>query len=172
MSGGRHTEPLEAEALARDAVRRGEEELGQRHEATLGALLALAWVRSHTSPAQCEQWIREIRDAIGDAVGRVHPLSWSAQHLLVLTLRTLGQWKEAEEAARDLIASRTRHQGTGHPHTLRIRCDLALVLHAAGQQQEAIALADEVLQESRQVLGPQHPDAERIRLDHQAITSR
>lgn len=160
---------IEAEALARDAARRGESALGRRHEATLSALLALAWVRSSTAPAQSERWIREIREAIGRALGRSHPLTWSAQHLLVTTLHSLGRWDDAEQAARSLVVARTRHQGADHPHTLRARCDLALILHAAGSHAEAVALAQAVLADCERALGD-HPYAVHIRRDHEVIT--
>ncbi|MFJ9379337.1 tetratricopeptide repeat protein [Streptomyces sp. NPDC101455] len=161
---------VEAEALAREAVRRGKSELGRRHEATLTARLALAWVCSHTAPATSEAWIRETRDAIERNLGESHPVTWSAQHLLVDTLRTLGRWDEAEQAAQDLIAVGERHQGAGHPYTLRARCDLALILHGAGSQAQAVALADDVLADCERALDRSHPDAVRIRRNYKAIT--
>lgn len=163
---------IEAEALARDAVRRGESVLGQQHEATLTALLALAWVCSHTSPTKSKAWIRETREAIERELGGAHPVTWSAQHLLVATLRTLGHWDEAEQTAQNLIAVRERHQGAGHPHTLRARCDLALIFHGAGKQHEASTAADSVLHASVQALEPDHPYLARIRRDHAAVTGR
>lgn len=163
---------FEAEALAREAVRRGESALGQRHEATLSALLALGRVLSRTAPAESEPWIRKTREAIARALGRSHPVAWSAQHLLVATLRALGRWDEAEQAADDLIVMREHHQGAGHPYTLRARCDLALILHAAGKQHEASEAADGVLDASMGALGPQHPFTARIRQDHATITGR
>jgi tetratricopeptide (TPR) repeat protein len=163
---------IEAESLAREAVRRGESALGQRHEATLCALLALGRVLSRTAPAESEPWIRETREAIARALGRSHPAAWSAQHLLVATLRALDRWDEAGQAADDLIVMRERHQGAGHPYTLGARCDRALILHAAGMQHEASAAADEVLHAAMRALGPQHPFAARIRQDHATITAR
>lgn len=163
---------FEAEALAREAVRRGELGLGQRHEATLSALLALGRVLSRTAPAESEPWIRETREAIARALGRSHPVTWSAQQLLVTTLRAQSRWDEAEQAADDLIVIREHHQGAGHPYTLRARCDLALILHAAGKQHEASAAADFVLDVSVQALDPDHPYLVRIRRDHAAATGR
>jgi tetratricopeptide (TPR) repeat protein len=163
---------VEAEALAREAVRLGESALGLPHETTLTALLALARVCSHTAPATSEAWIRETRDAIERYLGESHPVTWSAQHLLVDTLRTLGRWDEAEQAAENLIAVGACHQGAGHPYTLRARCDLALIFHAAGKQHEASAAADSVLDASVRALGPEHPYLMRIRRDHAAITGR
>lgn len=163
---------IEAEALARDAVRRGESALGQRHEATLCALLALGRVLSHTAPAESEPWIRETREVIARALGRSHPVTWSAQHLLTATLRAMGRWGEAEQAANSLIVMRERHQGAGHPDALRARCDLALALHASGKPREASAAADGVLDASVRALGPQHPVTARIRQDHATITGR
>ncbi|MFK0154320.1 tetratricopeptide repeat protein [Streptomyces sp. NPDC090493] len=163
---------IEAEALARDAVRRGESALGRQHEATLSALLALGRVLVHTAPAQSEPWIRETREAIAAALGRAHPVTWSAQDLLSATLRALGRWDEAVQAADALIVMREGHQGAGHPDTLRARCDRALILHAGGKQDEASMAADGVLEASVRALGPQHPVAARIRQDHATITSR
>ncbi|MFI6281633.1 tetratricopeptide repeat protein [Streptomyces sp. NPDC050988] len=163
---------IEAEALARDAVRRGESALGQRHEATLLALLSLGRVLAHTAPAESEPWIRETREVIARALGRSHPVTWSAQHLLMATLRALGRWDEAEQAADGLIVMRERHQGAGHPYALQARCDLALILHAAGKRLEASAAADDVVDVSVRALGPQHPVTARIRQDHATITGR
>jgi len=163
---------IEAEALARDAVRRGESALGQRHEATLSALIALGRVLAHTAPAESEAWIRETREVIARALGRSHPVTWSAQHLLTATLRALGRWDEAEQAADQLIVMRERHQSAGHPDTLRARCDRAVILHAAGKQDQASAAADGALEASARALGPQHAVTARIRQDHATITGR
>lgn len=163
---------IEAEALARDAIRRGESALGQRHKATLSALLALGRVLAHTAPAESEPWIRDTREVFAQALGRSHPVAWSAQDLLTVTLRALGRWDEAEQAADSLIVTREHHQGAGHPYTLRARCDLALILHAAGKQHEASAAADSVLEASVRALGARHPVTARIRQDHATITGR
>ncbi|WP_406011618.1 tetratricopeptide repeat protein (plasmid) [Streptomyces sp. NBC_00637] len=88
------------------------------------------------------------------------------------TLRALGRWDEAEQAADGLIVMRERHQGAGHPYALQARCDLALILHAAGKQLEASAAADDVVDVSVRALGPQHPVTARIRQDHATITGR
>jgi tetratricopeptide (TPR) repeat protein len=163
---------IEAEALARDAVRRGEATLGQQHEATLLALVALGRVLAHTAPSESEPWIRDTREVIACALGRSHPAAWSAQDLLMATLRALGRWDEAEQAADHLIVMRERHQGAGHPYTLRARCDLALILHAGGRQHEASVAADGVLEASVRALGLWHPVTARIRQDHATITGR
>jgi tetratricopeptide (TPR) repeat protein len=163
---------FEAEALAREAVRRGESALGLRHEATLSALLALGRVLSRTTPAESEPWIRATREAIAQALGRSHPFVWSAQELLVDTLRALGRWDEAEQAADDLIVMREHHQGAGHPYTLRARCDLALIFHAGGSQAEAVALAGDVLADCERALDRSHPDAVRLRRHYKIITGR
>lgn len=147
----------DAYKLARTAVERALHALDADHPAALTSRLALAWVMSRTTPMQALPLVRATLTDIDRVLGAEHRDTLAANHLLLVTLRSLGKREEAETVARHVIATREQHQGPQHPHTLRARADLALVLDAAGREHEARTLIEAVVEAGRESLGTGHP---------------
>lgn len=161
---------VEAEALAREAVRRAERTLPEVHEAALGARLALAWVLSLTGEPDAESLLRPLVETLDAVHGLSHPDTLAARHLLVEFLCGQRRFEEATVLAEDLLALREATRGPEHPHTLLLRAQFALLLHHIGRTDEAAVLAEQTLTTSVRVQGTQAHHTNRIRNIHQEIT--
>ncbi|MFF5488593.1 tetratricopeptide repeat protein [Streptomyces virginiae] len=126
---------IEADALAREAVRLGQSALGAGHDVTRGALLASAWLTVKSGNAHADTLARAVVMALD---GSTHAAS--ARNLLVTALRKNGQYEEAERVARE--TSRTCPTSRAHlrrrsavvddsPLTACIRPGLAWIRHGA-----------------------------------------
>lgn len=161
----------EAEALAREAVRRAERALPEVHEAALGARLALAWVLASTGEPDAEPLIRRLVETLGAVRGLNHPDTLAARHLLVEFLWGQQHLAEAAVLAEDLLAIREATQGPEHPHTLLLRAQFALLLHRTGRKDEAAVLAQQALTASVRAQGAQAHHTIKIRNIHHEITA-
>jgi len=161
---------VEAEALAREAVRRADRTLPEKHEATLGARLALAWVLAFTGEPDTESLLRPLIETLDTVHGLNHPDTLAARHLLVEFLCGQQRFEEAAVLAKDLLALREATRGPEHPHTLLLRAQFALLLHRTGRTDEAAVLAEQTLTASERAQGPQAHHTIKIRNIHHEIT--
>jgi hypothetical protein len=76
---------------------------------------------------------------------------------LASTYRNPGRWKEAEELEVQVIETRKRVLGKGHPSMLTSINNLAFTLKERGQNTEAIKLIETCIQLQTPVLGTDHP---------------
>jgi hypothetical protein len=149
---------IEAEALVRDAVRRGEVALGEQHEATLIGRLSLAWAHSRQDRWEEAMWFAEAVHAdMVRSLGADHRLTLSAGNLLANCLLHTGSRERAEERAEAVFQSRSAVLGQAHPHTIAIVRDLARIRVAVGKLDEALRLAEEFLPTATGLLGEDHP---------------
>ena len=74
-----------------------------------------------------------------------------------LSLRHLGQYRDAEAIHRRELEIRERMQGPEHPNTLDSVNDLAIVLSRLGKHDEAEAMHRQAVEIKEKVLGPEHP---------------
>jgi len=84
---------------------------------------------------------------------------------LASVLQEQGQWQEAEQMHREVLAVQRRVLGLEHPDTLASMKNLATVLRDQGQWQEAEQMHREVLELVSTVLGSEHPWIWEIRSD-------
>jgi tetratricopeptide (TPR) repeat protein len=161
---------VEAEALAREAVRRADRALPDVHEAALGARLALAWVLASTGEPDAESLLRPLVETLDAIQGLNHPDTLAARHLLVEFLCNQQRFEEATVLAEDLLAIREATQGPEHPHTLLLRAQFALLLYRTGRREEAAVLAEQTLTTSVSVQGAQAHHTTKIRNIHHEIT--
>ncbi|MET7487734.1 tetratricopeptide repeat protein [Streptomyces sp. NPDC005538] len=160
----------EAEALAREAVRRADRALPEVHEAALGARLALAWVLASIREPDAESLLRPLAETLDAIRGFNHPDTLAARHLLVEFLCDHQRFEEATVLAEDLLAIREATRGPEHPHTLLLRAQFALLLHHTGRTDEAAVLAEQTLTTSVRVQGAQAHHTIKIRNIHHEIT--
>lgn len=161
---------VEAEALAREAVRRADRTLPDEHEAALGARLALAWVLASTGEPDAESLLRPLIETLEAILGRNHPDTLAARHLLVEFLCEHQRFGEAAVLAEDLLAILEATRGPEHPHTLLLRAQFALLLHRTGRTAEAAVLAEQTLTTSVRVQGAQAHHTIKIRNIRREIT--
>jgi hypothetical protein len=73
------------------------------------------------------------------------------------TLAAQGQYEQAEQQYRDLLATGMRIFGSDHPETLATRHEIARMLAVRGQDELAEQEYRDVLSAQQRVLGPDHP---------------
>ncbi|MFJ9580740.1 tetratricopeptide repeat protein [Streptomyces sp. NPDC101191] len=161
---------VEAEALAREALRRAERALPDMHEAALGARLAMAWVLASTGEPHAESLLRPLVETLDAVHGLNHPDTLAARHLLVEFLSGQQRFEEATVQAEDLLAIREATREPEHPHTLLLRAQIALLLHRTGRTDEAAVIAKQTLTTSVHAQGEQAHGTIQIRTIHQEIT--
>ncbi|MBV1855885.1 tetratricopeptide repeat protein [Catellatospora tritici] len=80
------------------------------------------------------------------------------QHTDAVTMYERGDYAEAADLLRHVIADRTRVQGADHPDTLNSRHDLANSIGESGDRAEAVRLYRTLVADRIRVLGVDHPD--------------
>lgn len=164
---------IEAEALARDAVRRGETALGAQHEATLGGRLCLAWIHSRQEHwEEAAQLAEDIHADMAQVLGAEHRLTLSAGHLLSTCLLHASAPERAEAQATAVFHARKTLLGPDHPHTIAIAEVLARTRLATGQVEEAARLAEEFLPTATRRLSEDHPVTTGLREIQGTLTHR
>jgi tetratricopeptide (TPR) repeat protein len=100
-----------------------------------------------------EQALADLRNMTGPA-----PDVLAAHERLARTYLGAGQFSEAVEAYRQVLARREVILGPEHPQTIATCGALASACQASGLFKEAITLAEQALASSERVLGPDHAD--------------
>jgi hypothetical protein len=77
---------------------------------------------------------------------------------LASTYMDQGRWKEAEKLFVQVIETRKRKLGAGHPDTLTSMNNLAFTWKGRGRHEDALAIMKKCVQARQLVLGSQHPD--------------
>jgi serine/threonine-protein kinase len=162
-----------AELWARRAETLVESSLGGEHQQiafNANALAQILYARGKE-----EQAVEEIRRAV--AIQRRHPGSAYdlVQSLSVFTtiLFSIGNYDEAEAAAKESLEVAGRLFEPGHPSVLEALHNLGSVLNRLARYAEAEVILRESLSSRRQVLGSEHPGVARslnslaISLSHQ-----
>jgi tetratricopeptide (TPR) repeat protein len=90
-------------------------------------------------------------------LGKEHPDTRAALRDLVSTLKTLGDYRGANQHAERLYEITRRILGEDHPDTLLSLDDLAETLRALGDYHRARQYEEQVLTMRRQALGEEHP---------------
>ena len=72
-------------------------------------------------------------------------------------LAARGQYEQAEQEFRDVLAARQQALGADHPSTLATRHEIGRMLAARGQYDQAEQAYRDLLAVRERVLGPEHP---------------
>ena len=142
----------EAENLIRSAYEKDPENHVRLHD--YGVFL---W-SSRGDGKRAEPLLRWAVEKRTELFGPEHPDSLLSRNNLANALRAQGQFAEAEQEHRAVLALRKRVLGQQHPDVLASRNNLAAALHAQGKYAEAEHEHRAVLAVRERVLGPEHPE--------------
>jgi TIR domain/Tetratricopeptide repeat len=99
-----------------------------------------------------------------------HPVTLSAMGNLAVTLKALGEAREARRLEEEVLEGRREVLGARHPDTLSAMGNLAVTLVALGHWDKARALLEAALAQMRIVLGESHPDTCRAQANLDAMS--
>ncbi|NLU70688.1 tetratricopeptide repeat protein [Streptomyces sp. HNM0574] len=145
--------------LARPALRRWTETLGEDHPHTLALTNRLAGcLLADGAAGQARELWEDLVPRTARVLGEDHPDTLTAGGNLAACLMELGAYEQAREAHTETLRRSTRALGPDHPATLRTAGNLALGMRMLGDHEAARALGEDTLRRYRATLGDDHPD--------------
>jgi hypothetical protein len=130
-----------------------EDDLAALVDVTVTAALAFVWAGSYLA----SQELAESALQQAARLGSDHPAVLDLRFRVASAHYFRGQYGQAEQEFRDVLAGRLRVLGPDHPDTLITRHEVARMLAARGQYEQAEQEFRDVLAAETRVLGPDHP---------------
>jgi Tetratricopeptide repeat len=123
-------------------------------DVTVSTALSFVWAGSYLA----SQELAESGLQYAARLGADHPAVLSLRLRVANAHMFRGEYAEAEQEYRDVLAARLRVLGPDHPETLATRHGVAWVLARRGLYEQAEQEYRDVLPARLRVLGPDHPD--------------
>ena len=156
----------EADSLANASYVMTRQFYGERNEATLRALLAVADVKAKSGQAkEAEAILTEVIAAGRDTANTDPVLVSDALYRLATSQLKQGRFHDALKSYDEAIKSSTVVSGPDHPNTLLYRNDYARVLAGLGEDEAAMQQLQTVLATRERILGPENPATAITRMD-------
>jgi len=133
--------------------------LGDEHQNTLWAMMALAVSYKHTGSHHRAMEIEmKVWDVHRRVLGPEHLDTLSAARNLAESYRRLGRYEEAVKLNKQVLEARGRLLGPDNQGTVTTMANLALCYNSLGRNQESLELQERVLEFRKQLLGPEDPN--------------
>lgn len=149
----------EAESIAREAIRIGEDVNGENHPTTLNLLGALCRVLSYSGRlAEAEEIRWEQLERTRLTLGSSHQSVAVIMGNLARDISSQGRFEEAEALYVEALAITDRTLGPDHPNNLGLLVNLATLKSETGRRIEAVDYYRRALEGFRREIGPEHPN--------------
>ncbi|PSN62774.1 hypothetical protein BS50DRAFT_612957 [Corynespora cassiicola Philippines] len=149
---------VEAEAMARQAMKARKTTLGYDHRDTLESMAMIGLTLQDQGKYEAaEKMNRRVLEGREKALGKDHPDTLTSMNDLAGALQYQGKYEAAEKMNQRVLEGREKALGKDHPDTLTSVSNLALVLQHQGKYEVAKKMNQRAREGYKKALGKDHP---------------